>query len=118
MPAWPSSLPTKALAGTHSMRSAPNTVVFKPDVGEPIRRRRYTGVSTTEGFELILTSIQVETLRTFWNFECSQGALSFTAPLIDGVLRTWWFDPEQPPAFTNIRGGTLYRVALAMGCRR
>lgn len=118
MPVWPSSLPVKAIAGTHVMRHKANAVQFDPDVGEPIRRPRYQGSSTTETFDLILTNAQRQTLDDFWRFDCAQGTLTFYAALIDGALRSWWFDSQQPPTASNIRGGTAYRVSLVMGCRR
>ena len=115
---WPSSLPYKALAGTHSFQREPNIVAFKPDAGEPMRRRRYQGKATTDSFDMILTSAQKDALMTFYDDTLSQGAMSFIAPLIDGVSRTWWFDPASPPAATNVRGGTAYKVSFRMGCRR
>jgi hypothetical protein len=118
MPSWPSSLPTKVIAGSHHFRPQPNAVVFSPDVGEPLRRRRYTGNSTADSFMLKLTSTQVDRLYEFWSVDCAQGTLSFLAPLIDGIVRKWWFDPENPPEFTNIRGGVNYEIQLSMGCRR
>ena len=118
MQGWPSSLETRALAGTHRTRMAPNVIAFKPDVGEPIRRRRYTGRSSSDTFEQTLSSAQLKTLQDFWTFECQQGALTFVAPLIDGVPREWWFDPEQPFEAINIPGGAYYRVSFNMGCRR
>lgn len=118
MPSWPSSLPTNVIAGSHRMRPDPNVAVFAPDVGEPIRRRRYTGRSSSDSFTLKLTYVQTERLLEFWNHDCAQGTLSFNAPLIDGVARKWWFDPENPPDFTNIRGGDNYEVSVTMGCKR
>lgn len=100
------------------MRPQPNVVVFNPDVGEPIMRRRYTGKSSLESFDLVLTKTQTDTLLSFWNDDCAQGSLTFTGTLIDGVSRTWWFDPDVPPNATNIRGGAAYRVSIAVGCRR
>lgn len=118
MPSWPSSLDTRAAAGTHRISNAQNVISFKPDVGEPIRRRRYTGRSSQESFEQTLSAAQLDVLQDFWAVECQQGALSFTAPLIDDVLRKWWFDPERPFEAVNIRGGTYYRVSYNMGCVR
>jgi hypothetical protein len=118
MPSWPSSLPTKVIAGSHRYRPQPNAVVFTPDVGEPIARRRYTGRSTEESFALKLTSTQANRLYEFWSIDCAQGTLSFFAPLIDGMPRKWWWDRENPPDFSNIRGGTAYEIQLSMGCRR
>jgi hypothetical protein len=118
MPSWPSSLPTKAIAGSHRYRPQPNAVVFTPDVGEPIRRRRYTGTSTADSFTIKVNSAQANRLYEFYNIDCAQGTLSFFAPLIDGITRKWWFDTENPPDFSNIRGGTAYEIQLSMGCRR
>lgn len=115
---WPVTLPYKALAGSHTFQREPNTIAFKPDVGEPMRRRRYQGKATTDSFDMILTSAQKDALMTFYDDTLSQGAMSFIAPLIDGVSRTWWFDPAIPPAATNVRGGTAYKVSFRMGCRR
>lgn len=118
MPSWPSSLPTKVIAGSHHFQAKPNVVSFEPDVGEPIRRRRYTGKSAVESFELVLTSAQKDRLHEFWSDDCAQGTLSFYATLIDGIARKWWFSPDTPPDYSNVRGGTAYRVTLNMGCRR
>lgn len=118
MPTWPSTLPKLVIAGSHQMQAQPNVDAFEPDVGESIRRQRYTGNASNESFELVLTQTQVDTLRSFWATDCKQGALTFTASLVDRVARTWWFDAGSPPQFANIPGGTAYRVSLKMGCRR
>lgn len=118
MPSWPSSLSLKAIAGTHQTRPDPNVAAFKPDVGEPIRRRRHTGRSATESFDQVLTKAQFNVLEEFWNHDCAQGTFSFFAPLIDGVVRKWWFDSEQPYNAVNIPGGTAYSVSYNMGCKR
>lgn len=118
MASWPSSLPTNVIAGSHQMHPQPNVVAFNPDVGEPILRRRYTGRSSLENFDLILTKAQTDRLFEFWDTDCAQGALTFWARLVDGVQRKWWFDPDTPPSATNIRGGTAYRVSITVGCRR
>jgi hypothetical protein len=76
------------------MRPQPNVVAFNPDVGEPILRRRYTGRSSMESFDLVLTKAQTDRLFEFWNIDCAQGALTFWARLVDGVQRKWWFDPD------------------------
>jgi len=96
----------------------PNVIAFRPDVGEPIRRRRYTGYASQETFEQTLSSRQLKILHDFWSDDCEQGALSFTVALIDDTARTWWFDPERPFDAVNIRGGDYYRVSYNMGCRR
>jgi hypothetical protein len=57
------------------MHPQPNVVAFNPDVGEPILRRRYTGRSSLENFDLILTKAQTDRLFEFWNTDCAQGAL-------------------------------------------
>ncbi len=115
---WPPSLPYKALAGSHSFQREPNLIAFKPDAGEPMRRRRYQGMATSDSFDMILTAAQKDTLTSFYADTLSQGALSFNAPLIDGVTRVWWFDPGSPPQYNNVRGGTAYKVSFRMGCRR
>lgn len=116
---WPSSLPYKAVSGTHTLQPQPNVSAFKPDVGESIRRRRYQGRAYVENFELPpVTAVQRDQMLLFFNDTLQQGALSFSAPFIDGVARTWWFDEQNPPQFINIKGGSFYRVVLRMGCRR
>lgn len=118
MRVWPSELTTSVLAGTHNMTPIPNVVVFKPEVGGAIRRRRYTGRLSQESFELILTYADVKRLQEFWAHECQQGSLCFYGDLVDGVTRKWWFSPESPPQFVNVPGGDAYRVSLSMECER
>lgn len=119
MPSWPSSLPTKVKAGSHNQTPGANAVVFTPEVGEPIRRRRYTGSSASESFVLDgLSYAQKERLMEFWRVDCAQGTSSFYATFVDGIQRKWWFDAQQPPQAQNIRGGNYYTVSLQLGCRR
>lgn len=117
MPTWPSSLPTKVIAGTHNQQPAGNVADFQPDAGEPIMRNRYTGSSEQHSFELVLTELQKNTLLAFWRDDCAQGALKFHGALVDGVMRTWWFRRDEPLSVANIAGGTAYRVSLSLGCR-
>lgn len=118
MPTWPASLPKKVLAGSHEWQPEDNVDAFSPSQGRPITRRTYTGTVTSEAFDLVMTRTQCDTLLAFWRDDCKDGSLAFTASLVDLVARSWWFEPDGPPQFSSIPGGTAYRVSLRLGCAR
>lgn len=113
MPAWPLSLPTEALAGSHAVTFDSNVAAFQPEVGDSIERRRYSGEWETHSFAMILTTAQLDTLKVFRRVSCVSGTLSFTGPLLDGIVRTWKFAGE-PPAPQDAPGGEFYRVQLTL----
>lgn len=117
MPTWPSSLPTKPLAGTLKPRPrGGNAATFEPEQGEPIRRRRFTGRMLDEEATIICTKAQLERLFEFYWTDCADGSLSFIMPSwSDGSPRTTWFRDVPDP--TNIRGGTVYQVNMAITAR-
>lgn len=114
MPVWPSSLPTKAIAGSHSITYDDNVAAFEPDVGDSIERQRYTASWETHVFQMAMTADQKATLEQFRKLNCVAGTVSFDGALIDGVTRSWRFVRSQPPQPTNIRGGTAYMVQLTL----
>lgn len=78
MASWPSNLPAEPLRGTLSISREANRVEFQPDVGSPIRRRRYTSSRLMYQFEMTLTEAQYVVLDDFFHDDCEDGALSFT----------------------------------------
>jgi len=114
MPAWPLSLPTKCIAGSHAVNYDDNVAAFQPDVGDSIERRRYSGEWETHTFQMAMSYDQKAMLEVFRRVACVSGTVSFTGALIDGIVRTWRFVQGQPPAPQNIRGGTHYMVQLTL----
>ena len=113
---WPTSLPALGLVGA---QITANSSVLKSsmDSGPPVRRNRFTAVTKSLTYTMILTGAQVATLDTFFHDTLSNGALTFN-----------WIDPRddsaaiiaftKPPQYTSIRGGAvadrLWSTGLAL----
>jgi hypothetical protein len=77
--AWPSSgLPLYFLEDGYAEQWADNTIETQPDVGTPIVRPRSTSAPWFFQARMLMTSAQVETMRTFFNSTLASGSLSFT----------------------------------------
>lgn len=102
MPAWPSTVPQTALAGSLTDRPERNVASFQPDVGDPIERPRSSLARSMISFETFMTSAQFDLLLTFYNTTVTQGVLSFTRKHprdINGADRTFKF--TAPPEFSG-----------------
>lgn len=78
MPTWPGSLPQLPRSGSFTMMEEQNYTEFAPDVGRPIRRKRYTASRYVYSFVMDLDDIQRDALIQFYRVDCGSGSLSFT----------------------------------------
>ncbi len=82
-PVWPVTLPQKPVVGGWSRTPQDNRVVFQPDVGPPIVRRRATvRAHNYEATFPVITDAQLVIFDAF-----------FETDLADGSLHYLWFDP-------------------------
>lgn len=117
MPTWPASLPQTPLAGTFVYTPDPNVVEFGNDVGNKIRRRRYTNARVVYQGAMHLVGTQIQALKDFYDIECASGVDSFT-------MGDWWYVTQgtpqnadfqfaSPPEFTHV-ARDIFRVTLVL----
>ncbi len=82
-PRWPVTLPQRPVIGGWSRTPQDNRVVFQPDVGPPIVRRRAT--VRAHDYEATFPTLTDAHLVTFDAF--------FETDLADGSLHYLWIDP-------------------------
>lgn len=112
MPAWPAGLPCRPIRGI-TIAPVGNIVATPNDVGEPITRRRFTGMTVQITGTLVLDEQQKNDLFNFWADTLAQGTLEFVmANWHDGVLRDHKFSPGSPPQF--IENGTRWDCPLML----
>jgi hypothetical protein len=97
MATWPTTgaFPQFPLIGTWNRQRQQNTIVFEPDVGPPLVRRRSTVSTQQASFALTLTLGQLATLETFFVTDCNEGATPFTFDNPEtGTSEQWaWVQP-------------------------
>lgn len=112
MPAWPAGLPCRPIRGI-TITLVGNVVATENDVGPPITRRRFTGMTVSISGTLVLTEAQKNTLFNFWTDTLAQGTLEFVMPSWhDGALRDHSFPPDAPPQF--MENGTRWDCLLTL----
>lgn len=115
MPAWPANLPAEPLRGTLSVARETNKVEFQPDVGSPIRRRRYTSNRLMYTFEMTLTEAQYTALDTFFHDDCEDGTLTFTmTDWITGIVSTFEWTAEPVCSHLMVE---IWRASLSLAKR-
>lgn len=113
MAAWPGTVPSEPLAGTFTCADQDNRLVFQPDAGDAVRRRRTTAKGQVIGFELALTAAQLAALRAFYTTDLEDGVLSFD--FTDPVLAsTKVFSFVQPFEIRDAMSAGHYRVSLSL----
>ena len=88
---WPADLPR--FPQINSLSGQPDDTVLrtKNDVGPPIMRNRYTGVSDKYSFNLMMSLSQFEDFKTFWAL-IGNGALPFNyVDPVTGATREFSF---------------------------
>ena len=111
MPTWPESLPQSFETSGYQDRLPDQLARSGP--GELVRYRRRARRSEFGPIsgEIILTTEQWQTLRTFYWTTLASGTLSFDFPDPDGGSAPLVVVFEQPPRLTTI-GGSLHSVSL------
>jgi hypothetical protein len=105
MASWPVAAPQYFLVGTLEITSEPNVAEFKPDVGSPLRRQRYTDKRYFySGSMQAQTVAEREALDDFFTVDCADGALPFS--------RNDWLDEATPATFEWVSPPTFQHVAL------
>lgn len=115
MPVWPSDLlPCQPVRGSLVVTAEPNVAEFVPDVGGPLRRRRYSSAGFIYSADIVLTINQRLHLLTLYHDECGDGVLSFDmADWADdtGAVRSFsWVSPPQLARVT----GSMWRASLTL----
>lgn len=112
MPTWPGTLPLRPVRGL-SISPVGNKVASENDVGPPITRRRFTGMSVLVGGVLDLSEAQKDTLFNFWAVTLAQGTLEFVmANWHDGSLRDHAFPPDFELQF--VEDGTRWSCPITL----
>lgn len=115
MATWPATVPFLPLDSSVAIAPQPNVSEFVPDVGIPLRRRRYTVAHKVYQGELTVTDDQRTALDTFFTSDCEDGALSFS--MRDWLNRlsssTVTFHWLEPPNYARL-GPNLWRVSLRL----
>lgn len=113
MAAWPGTLPASPLAGTTRVAKEANVAQYKGDVGDPLRRKRFTAARRIYESDWMLTTTQYTAVNTFFDVDCAYGALSFTkTDWISGGTKTFMW--EDAPAFVEVPPGR-WRMTTRFG---
>ncbi len=102
MPTWPASLPQLPLIG---MTAQDDDAVLRTsmDTGPATRRNRFTAITQSVSFPMVLTGTQRVTFDTFYRTTISHGALSFdwTDPVDDSTVSMAF---KSPPKWSVVAG--------------
>ncbi len=111
---WPAGLPQNLLISGYSQSAADNLLRTPMDAGPAKVRRRFTsGVRQIQG-DILVTSSQLSTFKTFYN-----------TMLLYGTLRFNWTDPDDqttsvemrftaPPSWVPAGYGGHFRISMAL----
>jgi len=89
-----------------------NVAEFAPDVGSPIRRKRYTARRSIYSGDIAMNADQAMALLRFHEVDCSDGVKSFQ-------MRDWVGDYSatfswlSPPSVTKV-GANIWRASLSL----
>lgn len=102
MTAWPGTLPASPMFEGNSGALGENRTVFKPDVGRPIMRRRYTSRDDTVSYTFRMSRTQFNAFLAFYGTDLGDGVLEFTYndPTL-GSVATYSF--ERPPTYSYVK---------------
>ena len=81
-PLWPAALPQFPLAGSLQRQVQDGVLRFQPDVGQALRRARWSGDSRTYSFAMVMDATQMAIFESFYFTTLKSGALDFD-----------WIDP-------------------------
>lgn len=110
---WPASLPSTFLYNAYTEKFGDNTIVSEMDAGPPKVRKRSNSKPDEFRGSMVMTSDQVDTLRTFWKTTCQDGSLKFdwkhprTAEAKEAM-----FIPGEPPDISASVGPDGFLVTL------
>lgn len=112
MATWPASLPPP-LVGTLTIVPERNIVAWQPEVGRPLKRRRYTAKRDRVAFAILLTTGAMrDDLQEFFRDDCEDGTVTFTMDDPDtGDERTFSWEAEPQIAHVGLE---IYRAAISL----
>ena len=88
---WPATVPTSPQINSLSGQPDDTVLRTKNDIGPPVMRNRFTGVSDKYSFNLMMSLAQLNTFKTFWA-SIGNGALPFNFPdPVSGATREFYF---------------------------
>ena len=113
MPTFPISITQKFLEATLSRTHENNRADFNPEVGSPIRRKRYALVTPRYPLSasMMLNDEQRDDLEEFYEVTCESGVLSFDWTDYNSVAHTYeWIEP---PNYVRV-APNVWRVELSL----
>ena len=111
MPSWPLTLPQQLSRQGYTEALPDNVIRSTVDAGPEKRRQRFTAAVRPLNGSMVMTSVQLETLETFFGTIASGAeAFDFPSPRGAGIVSVAF---SQPPSWVNV-GGDTYRVSLEM----
>lgn len=105
MATWPATLPQFGQLGAQ-IAADDSVVRSSMDSGPPSRRNRFTAITKSVSYTMLLTGEQVTTLDDFFHDTLRNGALAFdwTDPRTDATVTIAF---KKPPAYTGLAGSAV-----------
>jgi len=82
MPSWPTTIPQSPTVNGNSTSFGENRLIFNPDLGRPMMRRRFSIRDDVVAFSFIMSAAQFAIFSSFYKTD-----------LVDGTLPFTYFDP-------------------------
>lgn len=112
--AWPLTLPQSVLVSNYSDGVGDGLLEYQPDAGPSITRRRTSASVRPMTMNFQLTSVQIATLRSFFETTLIGGSLPFTFPdPLTGSSVLVKFSKSGIPKWTAL-GGDYFSVTMSV----
>ena len=102
---WPSDIPQAFIHESFSATPMSGVIQTEMDTGKAKRRRRFTAVTEVWSGNMVMTSTQLATFKTFFNTTIKLGSLSFNFPNQFNLTQT------VEARFNNSSGDTPFTIA-------
>jgi hypothetical protein len=109
MATWTATLPQHFQQGTYKETEKDLVIKFAPEAGPPMTRLRCESNEMLFSGEMLVSSAQKATLRTFWETNCA-GTFDFPDPDTGVVIVVRFVDP---PEYSDFVPG-YWKVTLKM----
>lgn len=102
MPTWPLSLPPLPLIGA-TTQDDDAVLRTAMEAGPPSRRRRFTAITQSLGFPMVMDGAQLAAFKSFYRSTLANGALAFDwiDPTDDAVVSIAFKSPPQWALIAN-----------------